>query len=118
MLSFWLGEIERILDGAPEPVPFGRVADDTVRIGIIGRDRSLPLHELDTRIDIGGDRWVRRLRALGEADATRRGLHPRLGEMTVAGIAERFVVGHLEEHVVQLREALEAPTSPGAAEPA
>jgi hypothetical protein len=120
MLPFWLGEIERILDGSPEPVPFGRVAADTVRIGIIGRDRSLPPRELDARIDVGVDRWVRRLRSLVPAEAGRRGLHPTLGEMTVTGIADRFVVGHLEEHVRQLTEALDTTgeSGPGAADPA
>ena len=50
MLPFWLGEVERILDGPPgAPVPFGRVATDTVRIGVIGRDRTLPLRELFAR---------------------------------------------------------------------
>jgi hypothetical protein len=96
------------------------VAGDTVRIGIIGRDRSLPPRELDARIDAGVKRFARRLRALGPADAGRRGLHPTLGEMTVAGIAERFVVGHLEEHVRQLGESLEATgeAASGAARPA
>jgi hypothetical protein len=42
MLPFWLGEMERIVAGAPEPVPFGRVATDPVRSAVIGRDRTLP----------------------------------------------------------------------------
>jgi hypothetical protein len=120
MLPFWLGEIERVLDGAPEPVPFGRVAGDTVRIGIIGRDRSLPPRELDARIDVGVARFIGRLRSLSPADAGRRGLHPTLGEMTVTAIAERFVVDHLEEHVRQLSEALDATggAASGATDPA
>ena len=28
MLPYWLGEVERILAGPPEPVPFGRVGSD------------------------------------------------------------------------------------------
>jgi hypothetical protein len=120
MVPFWLGEIERILDGPAEPVPFGRVAADTVRIGIIGRDRTLPPRELDARIDAGVERFARRLRSLVPAEAARRGLHPTLGEMTVAAVAERFVVGHLEEHVRQLSEALETGrgSGPGAGSPA
>ena len=35
----------------PEPVPFGRIATDAVRIGLVGRDRSLPPRELYDRID-------------------------------------------------------------------
>jgi hypothetical protein len=39
-------------------------------------------------------------------EQARIGVHPRLGEMTVAAILERFLVGHLEEHVRQLREVV------------
>ena len=41
MLPYWLGEVERILAGPAEPVPFGRVGSDPVRIALIGRDRAL-----------------------------------------------------------------------------
>ncbi len=51
MAQYWLGEIERVLDGDPEPVPFGRIATDPVRIGVVERDRSLPPRELYDRID-------------------------------------------------------------------
>ena len=44
MLPFWLGEMERVIDGdGSAAVPFGRTADDAIRLGIIDRDRSLPL---------------------------------------------------------------------------
>jgi hypothetical protein len=108
MLRFWQGEIARVVDGPEEPVPFGRVATDRLRIGILERDRSLPTRELFERIDVDVDRFVRLLAALGPGEAARRGLHPRLGEMTVGQIAERFVVSHLEEHVRQLAETLAA----------
>jgi hypothetical protein len=106
MLGFWLGEIERVLDGSPEPVPFGRVAVDEVRLGIIERDRSLPLRELFARIEIGVWRLEQRLAELGSADAVKRGLHQTLGELPIDAIAERFVVSHFEEHVRQLEEIL------------
>ena len=48
----------------------------------------------------------RRLAELTPTEAGRSGVHPRLGEMTVQGIVERFLVGHLEEHVRQLDEVL------------
>ncbi len=108
MLSFWLGEMERVLDGAPEPVPFGRVATDALRIGVIGRDRSLPIRELFGRVVAGAERYERRLPELSPGDVGKRGIHPTLGEFTVGGILERFVVGHLEDHVRQLDGILEA----------
>src|SRR5512143_2897420 len=50
-LPYWMGEIERVLAApADTPASFGRIATDPLRIGVIGRDRSLPLRELVARI--------------------------------------------------------------------
>ncbi len=109
MLPFWLGELERVVDGeGGAPVPFGRIADDASRIGLIARDRSLPLRVLFAQIDAGLGGWIERLPTLTETEAGRIGQHPRLGEMPVGAIAERFVIGHGEEHVVQLEGILAA----------
>lgn len=108
-LPYWLGEIERVLAGDPATaVPFGRIASDPVRIGVIGRDRTVPLRELFARIDVEAPRVAGRLRELGEADANRRGLHPTRGELTVREMLEPFLVGHTEGHVAQLQEILAA----------
>jgi hypothetical protein len=106
MLPFWLGEMERVVAADSQPYPFGRVADDPIRIATIERDRTLPLRELFARIDDAADRYARRLPELDPDTLTRRGLHPRLGEMTVAEMLERFVVRHLAEHADQLGETL------------
>jgi hypothetical protein len=37
-----------------------------------------------------------------------RGRHRKLGELSVAEIVDRFLAGHLEEHVGQLRTILDA----------
>ena len=113
MLGFWPAEIDKILAGGPEPVPFGRVSTDPGRIGRIGRDRELPTAELFDQIRAEARRVVAKIGSLSATDAARQGLHPRLGEMTVGHIVERFLVGHLEEHVEQLRGILATrPTSP------
>jgi hypothetical protein len=109
MVPFWLGEMERVLEGAAagrEPVPFGRTATDQTRIGIIGRDRTLPLRELFARLRSDTARMSERARELSETDVARRGVHPRLGEMTVGEVLDRFVVTHMEEHVEQLGSIL------------
>jgi hypothetical protein len=108
-LPYWLGEIERILDGTPpEPVPFGRVSTDTVRIALIGRERTLPLRELLSRIQSDSDRVAQRLRELTDAEVERVGMHPTRGELRVRDLLEPFLGGHLEGHVTQLREILAA----------
>lgn len=109
MVPFWLGEMERVLEGAAaglEPVPFGRTAADATRIAIIGRDRTLPLRELFGRLRSDTARMVERARELSADDARRMGAHPRLGEMTIAEMLDRFVVTHMEEHVEQFRSLL------------
>lgn len=106
MLPYWLGEVERILAGPPAPVPFGRVGTDPVRIAIIGRDRSVPVGELYARIESDLARWDNRLRALNPDELEKVGLHPRLGEVTVAAVVERQIIGHTAEHAVQLEELL------------
>ena len=106
MLPYWLGEIERILAGPPEPVAFGRLGTDPVRIALVGRDRTLPTGELYARIDSWLERWANRLTTLSPAQLAKGGLHPRLGEMTVDAIVERMVVHHLDEHVEQLESIL------------
>lgn len=102
MLPFWRGEIERILAGSAKPVPFGRVATNELRIGVIERDRTLPLRELYGRLESDAERLTRRLGELSVRDAARTGLHPTLGVFTVKQAAERFVAAHLEEHGAQL----------------
>ncbi len=107
MIPYWLGQIETILD-ADEPVPFGRVQSDVLRIGRIEHDRTLPARELLARIVADADRVARRLAELSPAEAARTGTHPTRGEVGIAEIAERFIAGHLEEHVRQLEEILAA----------
>jgi hypothetical protein len=113
MLVYWLGQIERILGEASEPVPFGRVASDSERIARIGRDRAQPAAELFDRIAAGVAAATDRARTFTAADAARRGQHTRLGEMTVESVVERFIVGHLDEHVRQLEEILAARSADG-----
>lgn len=111
MLPYWLGEIERIVAEPPsaDPVPFGRVSGDPVRVAIIGRDRTVPTRELLARISADARRVGRRLRELeASGEAERVGLHPRLGEMTLPDIGERFLATHASEHVLQLEEILQA----------
>jgi hypothetical protein len=106
MLPYWMGQIERVLEGYPEPVPFGRVATDDERIAAIGRERTLPVGELFDRVAGGAQAAAARLRELSTDELDRRGTHPTLGEMTVAAIAERMFIRHLGEHAEQLRELI------------
>lgn len=107
MVPFWLGELERVVDGdGSAPVAFGRLADDASRVGLIERDRSLPLRVLFDRVDAGLWAWIVRLPTLTATDRERIGLHPRLGEMAVDRMAGRFIADHVEDHIAQLESIL------------
>ena len=113
MLPFWLGEAERVLDAEGPPATFGRVATDEVRLALLGRDRTLPVRELIARVHNGIERWRNRWARLDAADRARTGRHVTVGELTVADIASRFAVGHLEEHLEQLRQAMQVEPASG-----
>jgi hypothetical protein len=105
MLPYWLGEYERIVEAGRSPgdgVPFGRIADDPMRIGILERDRTVPLRELFARVDAGIARWERRLSEAVPGEGEFVGQHPRRGDVTAAGLVDTMVVQHLEEHREQL----------------
>jgi hypothetical protein len=111
MIPYWLGELERVLaqPATADPVPFGRVSNDQVRVAIIGRDRTIPIGELLARIASEARRAATRLREIEAAGAAgRTGLHPRLGPIRLDDGAERFLASHAEEHVRQLRDVLDA----------
>jgi hypothetical protein len=108
MIPYWLGQIDRIVAaGTSDAVRFGRVATDVNRIERIGRDRSLPAGQLFERLDDAARSAAVRFRDLPPGAVEARGLHSRLGEMSVEGIFEHFVVDHVEEHARQLDEILE-----------
>ncbi len=109
MLPFWLGEFERVADARRPPgdaEPFGRVSGDALRLGILERDRTLPLRELFDRVEAGIDRWVARIPTVAPEEGSARGLHPRDGDVGATWIRDRYVVIHLEEHVAQLEAIL------------
>jgi hypothetical protein len=108
MLSYWLGEVERLIAAPDGPTPFGRIGTDARRIEMIGRDRELPPAELFDRIEAGTRRWNQRLGTLSDQHLAATGLHETRGEMTVGAIVERMLLGHLEEHAEQLRGILAA----------
>jgi DinB superfamily len=109
MVPYWMAQIERILEGYPEPVPFGRVQTDEERIAAIGRDRALPVGELFDRIDAGTEAAAGRLGELSAEQFERRGTHPTRGEMTVGAVVESMLIHHIGEHVEQLDAILGTP---------
>ncbi len=114
MIDYWDGELSRIAasDGSA-PVPFGRVATDTRRLSQIEAGRLRPTGDLLDDVATLGATFANHWAGWSPAERTRVGIHPTRGEFTVEAGAVRFIVGHLEEHVVQLRTLLDATSTPG-----
>ncbi len=112
MLGFWYGEFARIIEAgraASDGLPFGRMAEDAVRIALIDRDRRYTVADLFERINDGIARWERTVaaQAAGNPEAgAAMGSHPRLGTMSADQLRDRMVVTHLEGHIAQLEQSL------------
>lgn len=107
MLPYWTRQLRNVLAGEKtEAAAFGRTADDPDRLGRIAEDRHRPAGELLDGIDAGLVTALGFVTELTDADLARVGLHPTRGELTVGDSLERLVVGHLEDHVDQLRTIL------------
>ncbi|HWF58033.1 MAG TPA: DinB family protein [Candidatus Dormibacteraeota bacterium] len=110
-IPYWVGEMALVLErGGSEPAVFGRTKSDPGRLSAIERDRGKDRAALWDRV--AGDIDSLRARLLGlDAEAWQaQGRHPTLGAMSMARIVDEFLVGHLEQHAVQLDELLtEAP---------
>jgi hypothetical protein len=109
MLPYWTRQLEGVLAGdVGTAIPFGRTADDADRLRRIAEDRQRPAGELLDGIDAGLVTALGFVTERTDADLARVGLHPTRGELSVGDSLERFVVGHLEDHVAQLRTILAA----------
>ena len=107
MLGYWPRELAGVIRGdAGAAVPFGRVASDAERIRRIEVDRERPAAEQLDEIEVSLAGAASFLASLTPADLERPGAHPTRGELTVEQSVEPFLTGHLEGHVVQLREIL------------
>jgi hypothetical protein len=101
--AYWLGQAQRVIAlPTNEPVPFGRVKTDAVRVDAIERDRHTDPKALLDRVRAELAEVTEAAHALSPEDWTRRGMHPTRGEMTVEQIFEKFIASHLEEHADQL----------------
>ncbi len=113
-VPYWQREIHRVVASAgsgADPVPFGRTSEDAGRVGAIEAGRHQPPAEQMTELAAALGRLRTYLMGLSGPQWSARGIHARLGEMTVAQIMERFVVGHLEEHADQLEKLAAEPHS-------
>ena len=107
--GYWLSQAQRVVAlPTNEPVPFGRVKTDPLRVDAIERDRHTDPAALLQRVRASLAEVTDAARSLPPEAWTIRGMHPTVGEMNVERIFDRFIVSHLEEHADQL-DALARP---------
>ena len=105
MLPYWLYHCNALM-AAAEPPPFGRTLDAPERLagverGAVGNpDELLRLLNDEVQAAAGA------IRQMSAAERSKKGIHPRRGEMTVAEIVEVFIVAHTEDHLAQVRATL------------
>ena len=101
--GYWLSQAQRVVAlPTNEPVPFGRVKTDPLRVDAIERDRHTDPAALLQRVRASLAEVTDAARSLPPEAWTIRGMHPTVGEMNVERIFDRFIVSHLEEHADQL----------------
>jgi hypothetical protein len=106
MIPYWLGHCRVLIAATAEPPVFGRGPDAPERLagiehGLIGDPKEL-LGQLNDEVKAA----TRAIREMSAAERSKKGIHIKLGEMTVADSVERFIVSHAEEHLDQIRAAL------------
>jgi hypothetical protein len=106
-IPYWLGEMDLVIEGsATDAVAFGRTKTDPGRIAAVERDRRTDRALLWDRTADDIARLRAFLLGLSASEWEARGLHPTRGEMNVPAILDEFLVGHLEQHAVQLESLL------------
>lgn len=101
--AYWLAQAQRVIaQPTHAPVPFGRVKTDSGRIEAVERDRHTDPAALLERVRTSLAEVTDAARSWDSETWRLRGMHPKLGEMTIERIVEQFLVDHLEEHADQL----------------
>jgi uncharacterized damage-inducible protein DinB len=106
MIPYWLNHC-RSLIAAAEPPTFGRTLESPERLVGVERGAAGAPDEVLRQLRGEIQSAAAAIRRMSAAERDRKGIHLSRGEMTVAEIVERLIVSHAEEHVAQIRAALE-----------
>jgi hypothetical protein len=110
MVPYWHAGLSAVAAGSADgsPVAFGRVATDEGRLANIERLRTLEpaaaFDQLDAALAAFAATWA----GWTATERARIGVHPSRGEISVADGAQRFLIGHIGEHIDQLDASVAA----------
>ncbi|MBI3763248.1 MAG: DinB family protein [Chloroflexi bacterium] len=108
MIPFWLAQSRDLIDATGEPPRFGRTLEDAGRLAGVERGASADPTELLRQLQEETRAAAESIRRLSSAESAKAGIHSRRGEMTVNDIVETFIVAHAEDHLAQLKAALQS----------
>lgn len=107
MIPHWLSECRHVIQADPsDPLKFGRTLDDPGRLAGVTRGAAADPDRLLAQVQEQARWGAETIRSFTPEERARKGIHSRLGEITVADMIERLVIVHGEDHLKQLREAL------------
>lgn len=107
MIPYWLHHCQNAI-AASEPPAFGRGMEDPERLAAVALGATSGLDFLLTRLNEEVDKAIPIIQQLSPADRAKVGIHIRRGAMTVDDMLEKLVVAHAEEHLAQIKTALQA----------
>ncbi len=107
MIPYWLGHC-RTLIAAQEPPHFGRTLDAPERLAAVDPGTLQQPEALVSLLEAEIQAAAKTLRQLTPAERRKTGIHVKRGEMTVDEIIEQLIVAHAEDHLLQVRKALQA----------
>jgi hypothetical protein len=107
MIPYWLGHCRTLIAATGEPPVFGRGLDTPERLAGIERGANGNPKELLGLLNVEVNAAALAIRKMSDEERSKRGIHVKLGEMTVAAAVDRFIVAHAEEHLEQIRAALQ-----------
>ena len=108
MIPYWMGHIHALAAAAGAPPQFGRAIDAPERLEGVQRAAKANPEELLGVLDREIRAAAADIRRMPATERAKKGIHSRIGEVTVAGAIEQLVVDHAEAHVEQLKQAIGA----------
>jgi uncharacterized damage-inducible protein DinB len=108
VVPYWLDHCRKVIVAAGEPYHFGRSLDDPDRLAAVQRPESETSGHLLRLLSEEVRRAASAIRQMTPAELKMIGTYKGQDEMTVAEIIEVFIVAHCENHLAQMRAALES----------
>jgi len=106
MIPYWLEHCRTLISATGEPPVFGRRYDSPERVAGIERGATGDPTALLTELRRETKEAARAIREMSASERDRKGIHFKLGEISVADAVEHCIVAHAEEHLAQIRTAL------------